>query len=81
VKMLKNDVGPLRNIRLQAGLTQQEAATLARVSVRTWQEYESGRVDMHPHVLKAWLDAVRPLSPVPRGRNGPRDRHLDLKEE
>ena len=38
----------IRERRLALGLTQQQSACLIRGTLRSWQEYEGGRRNMHP---------------------------------
>lgn len=38
----------IRAARLNAGLTQTEAATLLHSGIRTWQQWEAGDRAMHP---------------------------------
>lgn len=38
----------IRAIRSDAGLTQTQAAQLVHSTLRTWQDWEAGKAQMHP---------------------------------
>jgi DNA-binding transcriptional regulator YiaG len=42
----------IRESRLAAGLTQSAAAALIYATTRTWEDWESGRRNMHPAMLR-----------------------------
>lgn len=45
----------IKEARANAGLTQSAAATVARVTLRTWQKYEGGEVSISPAVWELFL--------------------------
>lgn len=45
----------IRDARLAAGLTQSEAAHVARVSLRTWQHWEAGDRAMPPGLFELFM--------------------------
>lgn len=42
------DPAEVKNARAMAGLTQPDASAKVHVTLRTWQNYESGACPMHP---------------------------------
>lgn len=45
----------ISGLRTDAGLTQQQAADLIRASKRSWENWEQGRVKMHPGLFDYFL--------------------------
>lgn len=45
---MKPNTTQIKQARKDAGLTQQQAAKLIYVGLRTWQQWESGDRKMHP---------------------------------
>lgn len=45
----------IKTARLKAGVTQQEAADMMRVHLRTWQRWEYGKREMSPAYLEMFL--------------------------
>ena len=63
----------LKTLRLQAGLTQEEAAKLVYRTRETWAAYESGRSDPDPTVRELFetkTAALRDILTVERGKLG-----------
>lgn len=52
-------------MRARSGLTQQEAAARADVSVTSLWRYETGRITPTPHVLRSLLAAYAPDGVTP----------------
>ena len=52
-------------LRARSGLTQQEAAARADVSVTSLWRYETGRIAPSPHVLRSLLAAYAPAPVTP----------------
>jgi len=48
----------LKDLRLQSGLSQSQAAKLCLSTLREWREWESGRVRMRPTDFKAFIRAL-----------------------
>jgi transcriptional regulator with XRE-family HTH domain len=48
----------LRKARLESGLTQEKAAVLCGVSLRSWSNYEAGRHKPRPLLLQLYADRV-----------------------
>lgn len=45
----------IKQARMDAGLTQQQAANLLHTSLRTWQQWEYGERRMHPAFIELFL--------------------------
>lgn len=50
----------IKQARLTAGLTQAGAGPVVHASSRTWQNWEQGRVAMHPGLFELFLIKTRP---------------------
>lgn len=51
----------IRKARTDAGLSQVAAARLIHCSMRAWQEWESGRNQMHPAFWELFLQKLESL--------------------
>ncbi len=50
----------IKAARMEAGLTQGEAAALVHANLRSWQKWESGDRSMHPAMWELFRAKIRP---------------------
>lgn len=53
----------IKSARTVAGLTQNEAAQVVHVNLRTWQKYEAGNQKMMPGLYELFLIKTEQLKP------------------
>lgn len=60
----------IRKRREQAHMSQVASAALIHVSLRSWEDWESGRTRMHPNHWRAYLLDTQPLIDHPERTEG-----------
>jgi hypothetical protein len=48
----------LKDLRRMSGLTQAQAAKASLSTLKEWQEFETGRVKMHPAIYRTFVLAI-----------------------
>lgn len=53
--MIKPEPHQIKESRKKTGMTQSQAAAMVGHALRTWQDWESGKRNMHPSLWDYWL--------------------------